>query len=247
MPKLPSKLSDKAIKAEGLWSFGDMVRTIYGWIAAGVAGMTAAAWAYVDWFWNTFGWAGVISLGVITFFVVVFSLNLWDLWRRRRVKDKRNQWTSEKATQEPSSANAALSTATDKAARLIPMDAAVRYISRESRWIVDQRSNPQWPFKLRQDLHDALRQGTLIAYGRKSHHNRVPPDGFKAPLQAIGNRTWQENRPEIMDGIIGNPTSNAAMAISAANLAAFYDLHFDRDQIEMLWPPLDTIRPLTVR
>jgi hypothetical protein len=258
MRKHLGKWSDRAIKADGLWSFVNMVWSGYTWFAAAGAGMMAFASTYIDSFWSTYGWAGVIGVAIIGFAAIAFGLNQFDLWWHRRRERKRGQGAKAVVSQAPvyqpapSTAGPGPETFAVAASKLVPMDVAVRYISRESQWILSQQNNPQWPFKLQQDLHDSLRQGLLTAYGRAAQQGRIPPEGFKASRHAIGNRTWQNNRPWINDGLNGNDTANAAMIINMTNTIAYYDIQFESEQIRTLWPPLDStldssIKPLKLK
>jgi hypothetical protein len=265
MLKLPTKLSDRAIKAEGLWSFGNMVWTIIVGGAGMVSGLTSWLLAQTSWFWNAYGLSGVWLAGLVAFGLVAMvfraiavGLNAFDARRHRRAGQQSQKTADPDQTSQAvpgglkKESNGSRSPVADIRPKVIPMDAAIRYISRESQWIVDQQNNPHWGQKLQQDLHDALRQGVLTAFGRVAQHNRIPPDVFKAPMQPIGNRTWQHSFPSIMDGLIGNRTLNAAMVTSMVNTIAYYDIHFDAEQVMTLWPILasasdSSIKPLAYK
>jgi hypothetical protein len=69
---------ERFAKTSGILDFGN-----WAWFAiqfcTGITGATVMAWAVskLEWFWETFAWAGVIGVGILTWFLIGLGLSLY--------------------------------------------------------------------------------------------------------------------------------------------------------------------------
>ena len=74
----PSKIIPSAIKLDGFYSLGDWVL----WAFCGVTGFTVSgmiAWAFSTWgwFWDTFRWAGIAMVALVSWIILPLGFLLY--------------------------------------------------------------------------------------------------------------------------------------------------------------------------
>lgn len=121
-----------------------------------------------------------------------------------------------------------------------PMDEAIGYIWKDSRWACDHEADDKWFMTLQRDVRDALRLGQVSSYGRPALPSGEIPVGLAGAMQAIPPEHWRDHHPEIFDGLMGNRTANFSRP-AGGSTRAFYDIHFDTAQMRKRWPRMSMI------
>lgn len=89
MPDWLSRWLGRARNTEGLISFADYVwsgvRALLGFAGGTLMSVLASR---LEWFWQTFGWAGVVGVGIIFWFLITLGLYLLSARSNRRSQTK---------------------------------------------------------------------------------------------------------------------------------------------------------------
>lgn len=205
-------------------SLAERIALICAYFGVPVAGVVALIAAFTSWFWDQYGLLGVAGVALISFLIA--SLGIAAIaYAADRLE-----------TREGAPGDPAEPSKTINLYQLMPLVTEVATASYHT-------SRPD----IGNRIYDALRKGTLKAWGRESYEFPIR-DVHPAPVRVfIAPSFWKRNTivgldKWITDGQLLGKYEDASITLpdagyDRAKATCYWDIAFDPDDTETLWPP----------